>query len=144
MRSTYRALAGLVALGVIAQAAFIAFGTFDVINVVEDGEIYDGDYNAGQVLHSIGAMAISAIGLALLIVSFFAKIPGGVKWAAIVIGLIALQWALAVVAFEAPVIGLLHGINALVLAGAAGRAAALAREPAAPAGQPPTRTTAPA
>ena len=145
MRSTYVALARLVALGVVLQAAFIAFGTFDVINVVEDGEVYDGDYNSGQVLHSLGAMAISVVGLALLIVSFFAKLPGGVKWAAIVFGLIALQWVLAIAAFEVgAVIGLLHGINAVALAVVAERAGARVAKLEPAAGPERPRTTTPA
>lgn len=142
MRSTYRALAGLIAIGVVLQAAFIAFGTFDLLDVADTAGSYDGDENTGQALHSMGSVVVALLGLVLLIVSFFARIPGGVKWAAGVFGLIVLQWALAFVAFEAPVVGLLHAINAFVLAGAAGRAAALTRGPAPPAGQPPTRTTA--
>jgi hypothetical protein len=47
-----------------------------------------------------------------------------------VFGLIVLQVALAFAAFSAPIIGALHGINALLLLGAAGRAAALTRETA--------------
>ena len=144
MRSTYRVLAGLIALGVVLQAAFIALAWFTVINEVDGGFILDENYdgNAGHALHGIvGTAVIPALALVLLILSFFAKIQGGIKWAAIVFGLVALQFALAIVSFEAPVIGLLHGINAFVLAGAAGRAAALTRDPA---GQPPTRTTAPA
>ena len=62
--------------------------------------------------------------LALLVVSFFAGIPGGVKWAAIVLGVAALQIGLAFVSFGVSSwIGVLHGINAFLLAGAAGRAA---------------------
>ena len=68
-------------------------------------------------------MVIPLLCLALLIVSFFAKIPGGVKWAAIVVGVAALQIALALVSFDAPWIGILHGLNAFALAGVAGRAA---------------------
>ena len=125
MRSTYRALAWLVALGVVLQAAFIAFGTFEVLSEVDDGAVFDEntDFNTGQILHAIvGTIVIPVAALVLLIVSFFAKIPGGVKWAAIVFGLVVLQYALAIVSFSAPVIGLLHGMNALVLAVVADRA----------------------
>jgi hypothetical protein len=52
-------------------------------------------------------------------VSFFAKVPGGVKWAGITFLLVALQITLAFVAFGTPVVGALHGINALVLLGVA-------------------------
>ena len=43
-------------------------------------------------------------------------------------GLIVLQVALAFVAFAAPVVGALHGLNALAIIGTAGRASLLARE----------------
>jgi hypothetical protein len=120
MRSTYRVLAMLVALGVVLQAAFIAFAWFTVINDVDSGALTftgeDDQYNAGHMLHSIGGMLIPALSLALLVVSFFAKIPGGIKWAAIVFGVAVLQVVLGVTAFELPAVGLLHGMNALALA----------------------------
>lgn len=130
MRSTYRVLAMLVATGVVLQAAFIAFALFDVLSAVDGGEIYDGDYNTGQVLHSLVGYLIPLLALALLIVSFFAKIPGGVRWAGIVLGVAVLQVLLAFVAFGVPVLGLLHGINALVLVIVADQAARRAKVPA--------------
>ena len=118
MRSTYRVLAGLVALGVVLQAAFIAGAWFGVIKDVDDGAVIDKNYdgNIGHVLHSIfGQGIIPLLGLLLLIISFFAKVPGGVKWAAIVFGLIVLQVMLAFLSFGVPQIGFLHGFNALAL-----------------------------
>ncbi len=134
MKQTYRVLAGLVALGVLTQAAAIAFGWFGVINDIESGAVFDENStgNAGHVLHAIvGLMVIPAVGLVLLIVSFFAAkvVPGAVKWAAIVFGVIVLQVALAFAAFSTPILGALHGINALVLFGAAARAVSLTRTP---------------
>ena len=135
MKQTYRVLAGLVALGVFVQAAAIAFGWFSVINDIESGAVFDENStgNAGHALHGInGMMVIPVIGLILLIVSFFAAkvVPGAVKWAAIVFGVIVLQVALAFAAFSTPILGALHGINALILFGAAVRAASLTRTPA--------------
>jgi hypothetical protein len=123
MRATYVWLTRLIALGVVLQAAFIAFGTFDILNAADDGKAYteDSDYNAGQALHSIfGTGVIPLLALVLLIISFFARIPGGVKWAAGVFGLVVLQILLAFLSFPAPVVGILHGINAFALAGLAG------------------------
>lgn len=137
MRSTYRTLAMLVAIGVVLQVAFVAFAWFDVLAATDDGEAfstYEDDSNIGHTLHGYFGIGIPLVSLALLIVAFFAKIPGGVKWAAIVFGVAVLQVVLAIVAFGLPVIGALHGINALVLAGVAGRAAKQASDaPAAPA-----------
>lgn len=126
MRSTYRVLAYLVVLGVVLQAASIAFAWFSVINEVDSGAVIDENFegNAGHALHGIvGMMAIPLVALVLLIVSFFAKVPGGIKWAAIVLGVAVLQVVLAFVSFGAPIVGALHGINALALAVVAWRAA---------------------
>ncbi len=120
MRSTYRVLAYLIAAAVFVQAATIAFAWFDVLTTVDAGEVFDenSEGNAGHALHfMIGTFLIPLLALVLLIFSFFAKVPGGVKWAAIIFGIVVLQYMLAALAFiVAPVIGALHGINALVLA----------------------------
>jgi hypothetical protein len=133
VKQTYRVLAGLIALGVLVQAASVAFGWFDAISAIDSGAVIDGDYegNAGHAIHGIvGMMVIPLLALILLIASFVTAkaVPGGRKWAGIVFGLTILQVALAFAAFSAPVIGALHGINALVLFGAAARAGTLARE----------------
>lgn len=127
MRPTYMWLGRLIAIAVVLQAAFIAWGTFDILNTTEDGEVYTGDYNAGQGMHgAFGLGIIPLLAIILLIVSFFAKVPGGVRAALIVFGIVVLQIALAFIAFPAPVVGLLHGINAFILAGVAGYASRLA------------------
>jgi hypothetical protein len=123
MKSVYRVLAGLVAVGVVLQAMFIALGWFTAIKDIDDGLVIDKNYdgNIGHTLHGqFGMTVIPIIALLLLIVSFFAHVAGGVKWALYVVGLVALQIALAFVSFGAPVVGLLHGLNAFALAAVAG------------------------
>lgn len=132
MKQTYRVVAAVIVLGVLVQAAAIAFGWFDAISEVDKGLVIDENYegNAGHALHGIvGMMVMPALGLILLIVSFLARmaVPGAPKWGGIVFGLIVLQVALAFAAFSAPLVGALHGINALAILGAAGRAATLTR-----------------
>lgn len=119
----------LIAVGVVLQAATIAFAWFDVIAAVEGGQPYADheDGNAGHALHGfLGMTLIPLVALGLLVVAFFAKLPDGIKWAAIVFGVTLLQVVLAFVGFAAPIIGALHGVNALVLAIVAGKAAAAA------------------
>ena len=135
MKQTYRVLSGLIALGVVVQAMAIALGGFGVLHDVDNGLVVDKNFqpNFGQTLHGIDGMyVIPVLGLALLIVSFFAakSVPGASKWAGIVFGLIVLQVALAFVAFGAPVVGALHGINAFAVLGSAVRASMLTRESA--------------
>ena len=130
MRGAYRILAGLIAIGVVLQAAFVAAGWFTVMHDTDSGAVYDkntGD-NWGQVAHStVGMMVIPVIALVLLIVSFFAGIPGGVKWAGITFGVTVLQIVLAFGGYGAPIVGALHGINAFALAGVASVAMRKAR-----------------
>jgi glucan phosphoethanolaminetransferase (alkaline phosphatase superfamily) len=144
MRATYRVLALLIAVGVVVQAAFIAVAWFQVLHDSDSGAVFDknSEPNWAYTGHSVvGTLAIPIIALVLLILSFFARIPGGVKWAAITFGVVLLQIVFAFLGFAAPVLGALHGINAFALAGVASVAARKARmaetapvEPAAPVG----------
>ena len=129
MRQVYRALGNLVALMVVVQMASIAMGWFITLHDVDGGQVFagDDDFNVGHALHSIGALVVAALALLMLIVSFFAKVPGGVRWACFVVLAVLLQFVLAIVAFEVPVIGALHGVNALAVAGLASAAARRAK-----------------
>jgi hypothetical protein len=132
VKTAYRVLAYLIALGVVLQAAWMALGGFTMIKEVDDGLIVDKNYevNFGQSMHGMfGVMVIPALALLLLIISFFAKVNGGIKWAAIVFGVVVLQVVLAFVAFGVPAVGILHGPNALVLLGVAVYAGRLASQP---------------
>jgi hypothetical protein len=128
MKSAYRVLAFIIAAMVAFQSAVIVFAIFGLFAWVEQGGVIDaaaqqtasfpGD--VGFMLHGIGGMmVIPVLGLLLLIFSFFAKIPGGVKWALIVFGTIVLQVLMGMFAHGAPGLGLLHGLIALVLFGVA-------------------------
>jgi hypothetical protein len=50
-----------------------------------------------------------------LVVSFFARVVGGTRWALYILGLIVLQVVLGVSQGEVPLLGLLHGANALAI-----------------------------
>jgi hypothetical protein len=130
MRTAYRVLAMLIAVGVVVQTALIAVALFDIAHSVDDGTVIDknsGDNWAQEVHGTVGMMILPLLALVLLIVAFFAGIPGGVKWAAITFGVTVLQILLAFLGSAAPVAGALHGINALVLAGVASIAMRKAR-----------------
>jgi hypothetical protein len=118
MRSVYRVLAGLIALGVVVQAMAIAVAWFTAIKDVDDGLVIDKNYdgNWGHSLHGTnGMMVIPLLALLLLIVSFFAHVDGGIRWALYVVGLVALQIVLAFLSFGVPSLGALHGLNALAI-----------------------------
>jgi hypothetical protein len=151
MKKTYRVLAYLLPAIVALQAAFIAMAVYGLGSWVDDGHTLtkhtlDGGTSVtgdiGFALHGFGAMAAAVVALALLVVSFFAKIPGGVKWAAIVFADVVLQWVLAFVSFAAWSVGALHALNAFALFGLsmvaaqhAARSMGSAPEPVAPAGE---------
>lgn len=132
MKRAYQVFAFLIALEVLVQATTIAWGMFGFGRWIEDGNVFneqildDRDtfhfYEArGFMIHGInGFMIVPALSLIFLILSFFAKIPGGIKWAAIVFVLVVLQsQVLPPLGKEYPVFGALHGLNALLIFGAA-------------------------
>jgi hypothetical protein len=133
-------LAGLISLGVVVQAASIAYAVFSLTHEIDTGAVVDKSYvenssgpeGIGFAIHAIdGQMVIPLLALVLLIVSFFAKIAGGVKWALFIVLAVVVQVVVAFVSFAAPVVGVLHGLNALIvfsLAVFAGRRAAAARD----------------
>lgn len=130
MKKAYTVLAFLIALEVLIQATAIAWAMFGLKDWIDAGRSYtkdaadfdDGgwDFTAerGFWIHSLnGFMIIALIALIFLIVSFFAKIPGGVKWAAIIFVLVIIQGHLlpGLSAEFGSGFGALHGLNALVL-----------------------------
>jgi len=130
MRSVYRVLAYLIAALVVVQAAAIAFAVFGLTKWVDDGgtlnkaamESEDTDFTGvvGFMIHGMnGMMLIPLVALVLLIVSFFAKMPGAVKWAAFVLLSVVVQVLLGMFGHDAPALGALHGLNALILFGLA-------------------------
>jgi hypothetical protein len=118
VKSAYRGIAYLIALGVVAQAAFIALAWFSVINDMESGAVFtkDSDWNAGHMLHMmVGMLAIPVLSLLLVLTSFLTKVKGASKLAGMVFGAVVLQVALGIFAFSLPAVGALHGINAFAL-----------------------------
>jgi hypothetical protein len=124
MRMVYRVLTFAIAIAVVLQVASIALAGFTVSKDANDGAAIGADYsNFGQSYHSIAGTAIGLLALILLIVSFLTDVPRGRVLAGIIVGLVAVQFALAVVSFGIPALGVLHGINGLAIAGVAGAAA---------------------
>jgi hypothetical protein len=145
MRNVYRVLAILVAVEVVVQAMAIAYAIAGLGKWVEDDggvlnkQVLDADSAdfpgvGGFATHGInGMMIIPLIVILLLIVSFFAKVPGGVRFAGIIFGLVALQVFLGIFSHEIPGVIVLHVLNAFLILGAsiaAARAASVAPAPA--------------
>jgi hypothetical protein len=146
MRTVYRVLAWLVALGVVVQVAAVAFAHFGQDKWIDEGATLDkavvesqmageSGFNGvlGYAVHGInGTMVIPVVALLLLVVSFFAGIPRGVMSAVIVAALVAVQITLGFLSFSVPELGALHGVNALALFSVAVITARLGATSAAP------------
>jgi uncharacterized sodium:solute symporter family permease YidK len=147
MRNVYRALAFLLAIEVVVQAMAIAYAIAGLGKWVEDDggvlnkQVLDSDSPdfqgvGGFATHGInGTMIIPLIVILLLIVSFFAKVPGGVQKAAILLGLVALQVFLGIFSHSIPFVVVLHVLNAFGILGmalAAGRSTMVVTETAQP------------
>ena len=139
MRNAYRILATIIAAEVVIQAMAMVFAVAGERKFINDGGVIDKaavesedlDFTgvAGFIIHGInGMMIIPLLGIALLVVSFFVKVPGAVKWAGIVLGSIVVQVLAGIIAHDAPYIGMIHGLNAFILAGSAGYASRLAKD----------------
>jgi hypothetical protein len=131
MRLVYKVLAFTVAGLVVVQAAAVAFAVFGLFAYIEGGGTIDAANSGpesdiefpgvvGFMIHGMfGTLVIPVVALLLLVSSFFAKTAGAVKWALIVFVTTAVQVALGIFAHGIPQLGILHGIVALVLFGAA-------------------------
>jgi hypothetical protein len=141
VKSVYKVLAYIIALEVVVQAAVMVFAVAGLGIWIDEGNTADtaafegmveGDVTftgvVGLMIHGInGMMVIPVLALALLIVSFFARLPGGVRAAAVVLVLVVLQVALGLYGHEVAISGLLHGVNAFLLLGSALHAGRLTR-----------------
>lgn len=125
MRRTYHVLAHLIAGLVVVQAMMMATAVAGLDHWIDDGATvnkhvidkhpsFTGSF--GFPIHAItGEMLIPLIALALLVVSFFAKVAAGTRWALYVLGVIVIQVILGVSQGDVPLLGLLHGLNAFIL-----------------------------
>src|SRR5215210_5402371 len=126
MRTAYKVLAYLVAAEVVIQAMAMVWAIAGLGKWVDGGGVLDKAAMesggtpfpevTGLLVHGInGSFVIPGIALLLVILSFFAKLRGAIKWAAIVFVLAVVQGQLGFLGHEIPAVGALHGLNALAL-----------------------------
>lgn len=128
MRLTYRIIAYVISALVALQAASHAWASAGISLYLSEGGALDMTADgpppfpefAGIIIHGMNGMyVIPLVALALLIVSFFAKVPHGVTYAAVVLGLVVLQVVLGLFGHGLPFLAFLHGVNALLIFGTA-------------------------
>ncbi|WP_353815048.1 hypothetical protein [Agromyces sp. SYSU T00266] len=127
MQRTYSMLGYLLATLVVLQAGAIAWFVSGMFRWINDGAYLDAAVLAergdphfpeelGIAAHSLnGIIVIPAVGLALLIVSFFTRDRVAMILAGVVLALIVLQTQLGFWGPELPAAGLVHGMNALAI-----------------------------
>ena len=136
MKTVYRVLAFAIAAMVAIQAGAIGYAVFAQLHWIENGGTLDeASFESAPgfgayIFHALNGATVLLLALALLILSFFAKIPQGVRWAVIVLACTIVQIALGTLSRLVSQIGAVHGAVALVLFGVAVMAAMRARKPA--------------
>jgi uncharacterized membrane protein YtjA (UPF0391 family) len=130
MRTAYKVLAYLVAAEVAVQAMVAVWAIAGLSKWIDGGGVFDkalieGAAESGAlpfpeilgvIVHSInGTFVIPGVALALLIVSFFTKVRGAIKWAVILLVLVVVQGQLGFLGHDLPLAGAVHGLNALAL-----------------------------
>ena len=131
MRIAYKVLAYLVAAEVAIQAMVMVWAIAGLGKWVDGGGVFDKasmesegtppfPEAAGIIAHiNNGFFVVPALALLLLIVSFFTKVRGAIKWAVVVLLLVVVQGQLGELGHDLPLAGALHGLNALALFGMA-------------------------
>jgi hypothetical protein len=130
MRTAYKVLAYIVAAEVAIQAMVMVWAIAGLGVWVDRGGVFDksvieGSMESGAMpfpevlgilVHGMnGTFVVPGIALALLIVSFFTKVRGAIKWAVIVFLLTVAQGQIGFLGHEFPLAGAVHGLNALAL-----------------------------
>lgn len=128
MRTTYSYLAWAICALVAVQAAAIAWAFYGLFSYLEGGGTIDMEADgppafagaSGFMIHVMNGMyLIPLLALAMLGVAFATKVPGSVRWAAVVLVLVVVQVALGMFGHAMTGLGFLHGANALLLFAAA-------------------------
>ena len=134
MRTAYKVLAYIVAAEVAVQAMVMVWAIAGLGVWVDGGGVFDKAVIEGSIetgatpfpevfgilVHGInGTFVVPGIALLLLIASFFTKVRGAIKWAVIVFVLVVAQGQIGFLGHEFPLVGALHGLNALALFGVA-------------------------
>ena len=124
MNSAFRIWASLVSLAVIVQVGLAAYGGFHAVNVSDDkGTIGKDSVSDGFGAHSALGYIIFIAALILLILALVGRRNLGsarLKWSGVLAGLVVVQILLAWLGGATAWLGILHGMNALAVAGVAG------------------------
>jgi hypothetical protein len=124
LNSAFRIWASLVSLAVIVQVGLAAYGAFNAVDKSDDkGTIGKDAVSDGFGAHSALGYIIVLAALILLVLALVGRAggsPGRLRWSGLIFGLLIVQVLLAWAGDATQWLGILHGMNALAIAGFAG------------------------
>ena len=126
MNGAFRIWASLLSLAIIVQVGLASYGAFHAVDESDDkGTIGKNAVSDGFSAHAALGYIILLAALVLLVLALTGRrssggSPGRVKWSGGILGLIVLQILFAAAGGASAWLGVLHGINALAVAGVAG------------------------
>jgi hypothetical protein len=124
LKSVFRIWASFVSLAIVVQVGLASYGAFNAVDKSDDkGTIGKTAVSDGFTAHAALGYIILLATLILLVLAFLARRAGAgdrVKWSAGIFGLMVVQILLAALGHATAWLGVLHGMNALAVAGVAG------------------------
>ena len=123
MSSAFRIWSSLVSLAIIVQVGLAAYGAFHAVDESDDkGSIGKNAVSDGFNAHSALGYIILLAAIILVVLAFVSRRHAGwrVRWSLLILGLIVVQVLFAWLGDAVAGLGVLHGMNALAVAGFAG------------------------
>jgi hypothetical protein len=123
LSSAFRIWSSLVSLAIVVQVGLAAYGGFHAVDESDDkGTIGKNAVSDGFSAHAALGYIIFLAAIVLLVLAFLARSEGPwrPKWSGLVLGLIVVQILFAWLRGGVAWLGVLHGMNALAVAGFAG------------------------
>ena len=136
MEAVYRVWAAIVVAAVLLQIGFAGYGAFYTANKVDDSPVSQDTFDDGWGMHLGFGYLVILLGLLFVLVALGARVGKQRTLRVLALfGLMILQLLLAWFGEAAPVIGILHPINAFLILGLSGSIAYQAWRAPARAGQ---------
>ena len=121
VRQAFRWLTAILFVLVVVQVGFAAFGAFDALHKADKVAISKKTLENGFNVHAALGSLIVILMLVLLIMAAAGRCgPELVKLSGGIFALGVIQFLLGVASTSAPVVGFLHGLNALLIFSATG------------------------
>ena len=116
VRATFRYLTAVLFVAIVLQIALAAFGAFDAVHKSKHAPVAHKTIDNGFGPHALFGYIIIIIMLVLLIVAAAGRLgPTSVRFAGGLLLAGIIQAILGSISENAPGVGVLHGINALVI-----------------------------